>query len=215
MSKPTRKRLSGAVNLVYKMAPGSGPVHLIGKPNHKPTSELQDGDLRTYQIWSSQFINWCHAKGKTAIPADQHDIAAFMREISTGYLPSTAIRIFTEISRLHAQAGYHDINELTAVAAVLSDIRAHKQEEEKQTTPRDKNPSTTNSTGPLPQPLALLGQGKRRRHQRTHHGEHLRLHPRGVQIPPGQKGPSQATRNIRDVRTPPRPYQGTGSDRAA
>ena len=143
MSKSTRKRLSGAVNLVYKMAPGYGPVHLIGKPNHKPTSELQNGNLREYQIWSSQFINWCHARGKTAIPADQHDIAAFMQGISAGYLPSTAINIFTEISRLHAQAGYHDISKLPAVATVLSDIRARIQQGEAETTPRAKTPSTT------------------------------------------------------------------------
>ena len=143
MSKTNRKRLSAAVNLVYKIAPSSGPFHLIGKPKHKPTSEIDDGLLRAYQIWSSSFTNWCHARGKIAIPADQHDIAEYMRQFSTDYSPVTAIGIFTHISRLHSDAGYHDISKLPAVADVLSDIRARIQEGEKQTPLRGKNPSTT------------------------------------------------------------------------
>ena len=143
MSKTNRKRLSAAVNLVYKMAPGSGPFHIIGKPKHKPTSEIDDGALRAYQVGTSNFTNWCHARGKIAIPADQHDIAEYMRQCSTDYSPVTAIGIFTHISRLHFDAGYHDISKLSAVAEVLSDIRARIQEGEKQTPPRAKNPSTT------------------------------------------------------------------------
>ena len=142
LSKITRKRLSGAVNLVYKLAPGAGPVHLIGKPNHKPTSELNGEQLRSYQVWSSRYTSWCLARGKTAVPADQHDIAEFMRHCSAEYSPSTAIGVFTHVSRLHAHAGYHDISELPAVAAVLEDIRARIQEGEKQTPLRDKKPST-------------------------------------------------------------------------
>ena len=106
ISKSAWKRLSGAVNLVYKKAPVSGLVHLIGKPNHKPTSALPGGNLREYQKWCSRFTNWCHAKGKTAVPADQHDIAAFMRHTSANYSPSTASCAFAHISRLHAHAGY-------------------------------------------------------------------------------------------------------------
>ena len=142
MSEATRKRLSAALNLVYKLAPGSGPVHLIGKPNHKPTSEISEGFLRAYQIWSSNFTNWCHARGKVAIPADQHDIAAYMQQLSTDYPPATTIGIFAHISRLHANAGYHDISKLPAVVDLLSDIRARIQKGEKQTPPRGKNPST-------------------------------------------------------------------------
>ena len=142
LSEVTRKRLSAAVNLVYKMTPGTGPVHLIGKTNHKPTSDLQYGNLRAFQMWSSRFSSWCHARGKTAVPADQHDIAEFMRRFSSEYRPSTAINAVTQISRLHAHAGYHDITKLPAVAAVLSDIRSRIQQGETQTTPRSKTPST-------------------------------------------------------------------------
>ena len=142
LSKITRKRLSAAVNLVYKLAPGSGPVHLIGKPNHKSESELQDGNLREYQKWCSKFTNWCHARGKKAVPANQQDIAAFMQQCLADYSPSTASYIFTHISRLHTQAGYHDINQLPAVAAVLADIRALTKQSEIMTTRRAKNPST-------------------------------------------------------------------------
>ena len=142
MSQSTWKRLSGAVNLVYKMAPGSGPVHIIGKPNHRPTSELTGESLRSYQVWSSRFITWCLSRCKTAVPADQHVIAEFMEEYSTEYPPSTVIGVFSHISRLHADAGYHDINKFPAVAAVLSDIRARIQEGERLTPHRAKQPST-------------------------------------------------------------------------
>ena len=141
-SKITGKRLSGAVNLVYKQAPGAGPVRLIGKPNHKPTSKLSDACLREYQIWSGRFTGWCLSRGKTAVPADQNDIAAFIRDFSAEYPPATLIPVVTHISRLHAEAGYHDITKLPAVATVLSELTVPIQEGEKPTSHRDKKPST-------------------------------------------------------------------------
>ena len=72
-----------------------------------------------------------------------HDIAAFMRDFSTEYPPATLIPAFTHTSRLHADAGYHDISKLPAVAAVLSELRAGIQQGEKPTLHRDKKPSTT------------------------------------------------------------------------